>query len=557
MKICPNCKTEYSDDLEFCPSDETVLVTSEKMSDAETLNLPTDALPPTIQVSGEDVVTDNAAEAESEKEIVETVGETTNDSEVRTTTATAAPVTASSSKGMSALAKVMVLILVILGIGAGLAVWKNKVGGHREENLNSISKAEMELLLKDANPMMLKRLSEEPELKKKQAENLKQLLALASQARTEGLDKGENVRQELENIRAELIAINYDREINKAKGSMPPFGFISEDRVKEFWAGGHEEEFKKFIDTKLQLLKETNPEMKDREISAEEMTQAKEFFAKINIYAKEFEEKSKSGEISQELKDKIELQVKLQQAQFLARLYAQKLADKAKVTDEDIEKYIAAHPELDPKDKKAKAEEILNRAKAGEDFAKLANEFSQDPGNKDPKGELQGGIYKDVTKGKMMPEFEAAALSIEPGQIAPNLVETPYGFHIIKLEKKGAGKDPTGQPSETYDVRHILIMTGVKDPENPMSREMPVKDFVRAKLEEEKEKQVLDEIVANNKVEVAVDYTVPQVSDEQMQQMMQKQQQQQMPMPMPQGEDGPPPPPAPQSKAPPKPAVKK
>jgi hypothetical protein len=456
---------------------------------------------------------------------------------------------------LSSLTKVLLLVGVILAVGAGLVVWKSKIAGHHSENLNSISKAEMELLLKDANPMMLKRLAEDPELKKKQAENLKQLLALASQARKEGLDKGANIQLELENIREELIAINYDREINKDKGSMPPFGFISEDRVKEFWAGGHEEEFKKFIDTKLELLKETNPEMKDREISEEEMTQAKDFFAKINIYAKEFEEKSKAGQISQELKDKIELQVKLQQAQFLARLYAQKLADKAKVTDEDIEKYIAAHPELDPKDKKAKAEEILNRAKAGEDFAKLADEFSQDPGNKDPKGELQGGIYKDVTKGKMMPEFEGAALALEPGQIAPNLVETPYGYHIIKLEKKGEGKDANGQPSETYDVRHILIMTGVKDPDNPMSREMPVKDFVRAKLEEEKEKQVLDEIVANNKVEVAVDYTVPEVSDEQMQQMMQKQQQQ-MPMQMPQGE-GPPPPPAPQGRTPPKPAVKK
>ena len=452
---------------------------------------------------------------------------------------------------MSSLTKILLLVGVILAVGIGLVIWQKTVVGHRDENLNSITKSEMELLLKDANPMMLKRLAEDPEMKKKQAENLTQLLALASQARKEGLDKGVNVQQELENIRAELIAVNYDREINKAKGSMPPFGFISEDRVKEFWAGGHEEEFKKFIDTKLALLKETNPEMKDREITEEEMTQAKDFYAKINIYAKEFAEKSKSGEITQELKDKIELQVKLQQAQFLARLYAQKLADKAKVTDEEIEAYIAANPELDPKDKKAKAEELLNRAKAGEDFAKLANEFSQDPGNKDPKGELQGGIYKDVTKGKMMPEFEAAALAVEPGQVAPNLVETPYGFHIIKLEKKGAGKDPQGQPSETYDVRHILIMTGVKDPENPMSREMPVKDFVRSKLEQEKEKQVLDEIVANNKVEVSVDYAVPKVSDEQMQEMMQKQQ---MPMQMPQGEE--PPPPAPQGKTPPKPAAK-
>jgi hypothetical protein len=347
--------------------------------------------------------------------------------------------------------------------------------------------------------------------------------------------------------------VNYDREINKDKGSMPPFGFISEDRIKEFWAGGHEEEFKKFIDTKLELMKKTNPEMKDREITEEEMTQAKEFYAKIKIYENEYAEKLKSGGISQELKDKIELQTKLQQAQFLARLYAEKLTEKMKVNDADIEKYIAEHPELDPKDKRAKAEEILNRAKAGEDFAKLADEFSQDPGNKSPKGEPQGGIYKDVPKGRMMPEFEAAALALEPGQIAPNLVETPYGFHVIKLERKGEVKNQAGEMAESYDVRHILIMTGVKDPENPMAREMPVKEFVRAKLEEEKEKQILNELVANNKVEVAQDYTVPEVSDEQMQQMMQKQQ---MQMQMPQGAE-PPPAAPPQGKTQPKPATKK
>jgi hypothetical protein len=182
---------------------------------------------------------------------------------------------------LSSLTKILILVGVILAIGAGLVVWKTKYGTHHAENLNSLSKAEMELLLKDANPMMLKRLAEDPELKKKQTDNLKQMLALASQARKDGLDKGENVEQELQNIEAELIAVNYDREINKDKGSMPPFGFITEEQVKQFWEGGHEEDFKKFIDTKINLMKETNPEMKDREISPEEMEQAKEFYAKI------------------------------------------------------------------------------------------------------------------------------------------------------------------------------------------------------------------------------------------------------------------------------------
>ena len=458
------------------------------------------------------------------------------------------------------------MLLVILGIGAGLVVWKSRVGDHSSGSFNSISKQEVEMLLADVakvNPMMLKRFAEDPEMKKQQLENLKQLLAFASQSQREGLTNEPNNRQELKNIRSEVIAVNYDREINKDKGPMPPFGFITEDQINAFWGTGdqaptgawasfknkiglgpqnNELEFQKFLDTKVALLKASNPQMKDREISEEEKNQAKEVFAKIEIYEKEYEDKVAAGELPKEFQDKVNLQIKLQQAQFLMRLYSEKMAEKVKVTDEDIEKYIAEHPELDTSAKKTKAEEILSRAKAGEDFAALANEFSEDPGNTNPQTQAKnGGLYADTPKGRMVPAFEQAALALEPGQVAPDLVETDYGYHIVKLEKKGEGKDASGQPTETYDVRHILISTGFKDPENPMGREMPVKAYVRSKLEEEKEKKVIEELVAANHVQVPEDFTVPEVSDEQIQEMMQKQQQ--MPMGMPQGEGEEPPPP--------------
>ena len=451
---------------------------------------------------------------------------------------------------MSNLTKGLILLLVILGIGAGLVVWKNKVGSHSSTSYNSISREEIEMLLADvakSNPMVLKRFAEDPEMKKQQLENMKQLLAFASESQREGLTNEPNNRQELKNIKAEVVAVNYDRETHKDAGPMPPFGFITEDQMNAFWGEGdqapqgfwaslknkiglgpknRELEFQKFLDTKIALLKEGNPQMKDREISEEERKQAREIFAKIGIYHDEYEAKVDSGEIPQELQDKVNLQVKLQQAQFLAGLYSKKMAEKVKVTDEDIDKYIAEHPELDTAPKRAKAEEILNRAKSGEDFAALANEFSEDPGNMDPQTkEKKGGLYADTPKGRMVPAFEEAALALEPGQVSPNLVETDYGFHIIKLEKKAEGKDASGQPTQTYDVRHILISTGFKDPENPMGRDMPVKAYVRSKLEEEKEKTALDELVASNHVQVPEDFTVPEISDEQMQEMMKKQQQ--------------------------------
>jgi len=444
------------------------------------------------------------------------------------------------------------LIVAILAIGVGLVVWKKQVGGESTTSFNSISKAEIELLLADvakSNPMVLKRLAEDPEQKKKQIENLKQLLAFASQAQRDGLAADPSNRQELDSIRAEIIAVNYDREINKDKGPMPAFGFITEDQVKAYWAedeqpkagpsfmerlglGGptenrtHEAEFNDFLNAKIEILKASSPEMKDREISDEEKTQARDIFAKIRIYKAEYEQKAKAGEISKEFVDRVNLQAKLQQAQFLARLYSEKVTEQTKVTDEDVAKYIAEHPELDPAQKRQKAQGILDRAKAGEDFAALANEFSEDPGNKGPDGVAQGGLYKDVPKGRMVAPFEAAALALQPGEIAPELVETDFGFHIVKLDRKLEEKEKDGKKEETYDVRHILISTGVKDPDNPTAREAPVKDYVRNKLETEKEKKLLDEIVASNNIQVPDDFAIPEVTDEQIQQMKQKQQMQ-------------------------------
>lgn len=76
------------------------------------------------------------------------------------------------------------------------------------------------------------------------------------------------------------------------------------------------------------------------------------------------------------------------------------------------------------------ATKILLRAKAGEDFNKLAAEFSIDPSAKENSGDL--GYF---SAGDMIPEFEEAAFSLEPGQIS-GLVQSDYGFHIIKVEDK-------------------------------------------------------------------------------------------------------------------------
>jgi peptidyl-prolyl cis-trans isomerase C len=82
------------------------------------------------------------------------------------------------------------------------------------------------------------------------------------------------------------------------------------------------------------------------------------------------------------------------------------------------------------KARKKQIDDILKRARTGEDFAALAKQYSDDPGSKDSGGELP-----PFSHGQMVPEFDAAAFSLTNNQIS-DVVTTQYGYHIIKLLDK-------------------------------------------------------------------------------------------------------------------------
>lgn len=84
-------------------------------------------------------------------------------------------------------------------------------------------------------------------------------------------------------------------------------------------------------------------------------------------------------------------------------------------------------PDEEKKAAREKIEAALKRVKGGEDFAKVAEEISED------SSKSQGGSLGEFGEGAMVKPFEEAAFKLEKGQIS-DVVETRFGYHVIKVE---------------------------------------------------------------------------------------------------------------------------
>ncbi|PIW93251.1 MAG: protein translocase subunit SecD [Candidatus Moranbacteria bacterium CG_4_8_14_3_um_filter_43_15] len=100
-------------------------------------------------------------------------------------------------------------------------------------------------------------------------------------------------------------------------------------------------------------------------------------------------------------------------------------------------------------EQKKKAEDLLKQIQGGADFAELAKQNSEDPGSKDQGGDL--GFVKRET---FVPEFDKVLFDsdLQSGQVYPQIVESQFGYHIIKkLKERGDGDD------KEVHAQHILL----------------------------------------------------------------------------------------------------
>jgi len=109
---------------------------------------------------------------------------------------------------------------------------------------------------------------------------------------------------------------------------------------------------------------------------------------------------------------------------------------------------------------RAKAETIASRARVkGADFAKLATENTDDP-----SGKTNGGQLPPFSRGQMVPEFEAQAFAMEPGEVR-GPIKTQFGYHIIKLNSKMPGRTRSlveARPALTAELSEKLATAEVE-----------------------------------------------------------------------------------------------
>jgi parvulin-like peptidyl-prolyl isomerase len=339
-------------------------------------------------------------------------------------------------------------------------------------------------------PESLTKLANDPQERRNFARDIRHMLAAAEEARSLGYAARPDLKLQLELTRSFVVAQSYFKRKQQA-GATNEEQIVPQAEVEALLKEpAQQQEFAAFLED----YRKNGPN-RGAPIADDQRQKLAEHYGRVMLA----ERKGTAEGVARERAT--QLAVMLQQARLLASAYAKEVQPRLKPTEAETDAYIAAHPELDTKAARQKAEDLLKRVRAGEDFAALAKEFSEDPGSR-----AQGGDLGWFSRGEMVKEFEDAAFALKEGEVS-GIVESPFGYHIIKVEEHRRQMNDANNVVEQVHARHILVLYN-HAPRDPNSPPVPPREQARQAVEDEKRKQLFESLAARHNVRVAEDYKV-------------------------------------------------
>lgn len=402
---------------------------------------------------------------------------------------------------MKATTKALIAVFVAVLASVGLIFWQATRG--RASVLTSLTPEDMGLIAESLGPADRARLASSPEERKKLSEDIKQILAVAAEARQKGIADRPEVKRQLDAMKMLVVAQMYAKKQRDANAKLEDYRPKPEEIEAYLKDPKNTQQADQYLEDlkKIGLVPDTQP------ITDEVKEQFRQQWAPMSLMA----EKGRAAGVESDRAT--QLQIQFQQAVSLSRIYSNELTKKLEPTDDEINKYFADHPEMDPKLARQKAEDILKRARAGEDFDKLAKENSDEPGAKESGGDL--GWFG---RGRMVKAFEDAAFALKDNEIS-DVVESSFGYHVIQRLGTRQGKSEAnpmaegdaakgGQPEEQIHARHILIKPTAGPSQNPFAPPKSPRDTAKEAIIEEKTKKEVEEIAKRTNIKVPEDFPV-------------------------------------------------